>query len=133
MPRPIYALGIGCERGCDPQEVLSLIERILKVAGVTASDVIGIYSIDQRRSEPALLQAAEYFGLPLTFFGAESLEEQTPRLLNPSERVFALVGCHGVAEAAALAAARSDGVLVVGKTKSAHATGALAEIGELRQ
>jgi cobalt-precorrin 5A hydrolase len=126
MPRPIYALGIGCERGCDPQEVLSLTERVLKGAGVTVGDVIGIFSIDQRRGEPALVQAAEYFGLPLTFSSAESLEEQTPRLLNPSERVFALVGCHGVAEAAALAAAGSDGVLVVGKTKSAHATAALA-------
>jgi cobalt-precorrin 5A hydrolase len=126
MPGPVYALGLGCERGCDPQEVLSLAERVLKEAGVAVSDVIGIFSIDQRRSEPALLRAAEYFGLPLTCSSAEALEEQTPRLLNPSERVFALVGCHGVAEAAALVAVGSDGVLVIGKTKSAHATAALA-------
>lgn len=126
MTRPLYALGLGCERGCDPQEVLSLAGRVLKEASVTAGNLFGVFSIEQRKDEPAVVRTAEQFGLPVTCFSAEVLERQTPRLLNPSERVFALVGCHGVAESAALAAVGSDGVLVIGKTKSAHATAALA-------
>jgi cobalt-precorrin 5A hydrolase len=126
MTKPLYALGLGCESGCDPQEVFSLAELVLKEASVTASDLIGVFSIDQRKDEPAVIRTAEQFGLPVTCFSAEVLEKETPRLRNPSERVFALVGCHGVAESAALAAAGSDGVLVIGKTKSAHATAALA-------
>jgi cobalt-precorrin 5A hydrolase len=126
MAEPIYALGLGCERGCDPQELFALVEDVLSAAGVAGSDVSGIYSIDQRQSEPAIIQAAARLGLPFMVFSAQALEEQTPHLLNPSERVFALVGCHGVAESAALAALRPDGVLVIGKTKSAHATAALA-------
>ncbi|ATU91161.1 cobalamin biosynthesis protein [Phyllobacterium zundukense] len=126
MPKPIYALGLGCERGCDPQEVLSLAERVLKEAQVAASDLVGVFSIDQRQDEPAIVQTAEQLGLPVTCFNAQILEKETPRLLNPSERVFALIGCHGVAEAAALVAVGSDGVLLIGKTKSAHATAALA-------
>jgi len=121
-----YALGLGCERGSAPQEVLGLAQRVLRDAGVGAADLTGVYSIDQRQLEPAIVFTADNLGLPLRCFSPAELEEQTPRLLNPSERVFALVGCHGVAEAAALVAVGQDGILVVGKTKSAHATAALA-------
>lgn len=103
-----------------------LILDVLSAAGIAGTDLAGVYSIDQRKHEPSIIQAATRLSLPLKCFSAEALEEQTPHLLNPSERVFALVGCHGVAESAALAALRPDGVLVVGKTKSAHATAALA-------
>ncbi len=126
MTGPIYALGIGCERGCDWHEVLDLADGVLHAVGITAADVSCVCSIDQRKSEPALVQTAERLGLPVRCFSADVLEQQTPRLLNPSERVFALTGCHGVAEAAALVAVGPDGILVIGKTKSAHATAALA-------
>jgi cobalamin biosynthesis protein CbiG len=126
MAEPIYALGLGCERGCEPSELLKLAGQVLSEAGVIAGDLAGVYSIDQRQHEPAMIEISEKFAVPLVCFTAASLEKETPRLLNPSERVFALVGCHGVAEAAALAAVGVDGVLVIGKTKSAHATAALA-------
>ncbi len=123
---PVYALGLGCERGCDPLEVFALTQEVLSAAGIAGTDLAGVYSIDQRQAEPAIIQTAARLGVPLAYFTAETLEEQTPHLLNPSERVFALVGCHGVAESAALAALRPDGVLVIGKTKSSHATAAIA-------
>ena len=126
MAQPIYALGLGCERGCEPQELLTLANSVLKEAKIAAMDLIGVFSIDQRRDEPAVVYIAEQFGLPVTSFSAAMLERETSRLHNPSERVFALMGCHGVAEAAALAGVGPTGILVVGKTKSAHATAALA-------
>ena len=61
--------------------------------------------IDLKADEPAILEAAEHFGVPARFFSAAALEAETPRLKNPSEAVFREVGCHGVAEGAALAAA----------------------------
>ncbi len=64
--------------------------------------------------------------LPLRFFDAACLERETPRLANPSDTVFRAVGCHGVAEAAALACAGPEGMLIVAKTKSARATCAVA-------
>ncbi|PSH70018.1 precorrin methylase [Phyllobacterium brassicacearum] len=106
--------------------MFALTRDVLSAAGIAGMDLAGVYSIDQRQNEPAIIQVATKFGLRFECFSAEDLEEQTPHLLNPSERVFELVGCHGVAESAALAALRPDGVLVVGKTKSAHATAALA-------
>ncbi|CAN7384614.1 cobalamin biosynthesis protein [Phyllobacterium sp. LjRoot231] len=126
MAQPLYALGLGCERGCKPQELLELARKVLEEAGIGAADLTGAYSIDLRRREPALAYVSQQLDVPVSYFSAAVLEEQTQRLLNPSERVFALTGCHGVAEAAALAAVGSDGVLVIGKTKTAHATAALA-------
>ncbi len=64
--------------------------------------------------------------MPARFFDPARLEAETPRLANPSDRVFREVGCHGVAEGAALAAAGPEGELIVAKTKSARATCAVA-------
>ena len=47
-------------------------------------------------------------------------------LATPSDTVFAEIGCHGVAEAAALAAAGPDARLIVEKQKTKFATAALA-------
>ena len=69
--------------------------------------------------------------MPARFFTAAALEAETPRLKNPSEAVFREVGCHGVAEGAALAAAGADGTLVVAKRKSARVTCAIAEAPDI--
>jgi cobalt-precorrin 5A hydrolase/precorrin-3B C17-methyltransferase len=53
---------------------------------------------------------------------------ETPRLKNPSDVVFRQVGCHGVAEAAALAAIGESAVLIMPKMKSLHATAAIARM-----
>ncbi|MEP7454821.1 cobalamin biosynthesis protein [Phyllobacterium sp. SB3] len=122
----VYSLGLGCELGCAPSELLVLVEQVLSEVVQDHSQLTGVFTIDQRRDEPAIGGVAASLGVPLRTFDATTLEAMTPRLLNPSKRVFALVGCHGVAEAAALAGAGLGSRLIVGKTKSAHATAALA-------
>lgn len=122
----VYALGLGCERGCAPSELLALVEQVVNGVIKDHLQLIGVFTIDQRSDEPAAGHVAASLGVPLQTFDAATLEVMTPRLLNPSAHVFALVGCHGVAEAAALAGAGPGSRLVVGKTKSAHATVALA-------
>ena len=74
----------------------------------------------------ALRRLSERLGAPLRLFSPAELEAQTPRLLNPSEAVFRRVGCHGVAESAALAAAGPGSRLLVGKIKAKAATCAIA-------
>ncbi|MDX1400501.1 MAG: precorrin-3B C(17)-methyltransferase, partial [Kiloniellales bacterium] len=56
---------------------------------------------------------------------AERLEAERARLATPSELVFREVGCHGVAEGAALAAVGGDGELILPKRKSRRATCAI--------
>jgi cobalt-precorrin 5A hydrolase/precorrin-3B C17-methyltransferase len=120
------AVGIGCERGCDPAEAWTLVRDTLAEAGLAQDAVGAVVSLDLKADEQALHHVAAQLNVPARFFDATALEAETPRLENPSDVVFAEVGCHGVAEGAALAAAGPQGELVVAKHKSARATCAVA-------
>ncbi|MEJ2122469.1 MAG: precorrin-3B C(17)-methyltransferase [Alphaproteobacteria bacterium] len=120
------AVGIGCERNAEPEEVVDLVTRTLAEAGLADGAVAAVFSIDLKMDEPAVHAVAAALGVPVRFFDAARLETETPRLQNPSEAVFREVGCHGVAEGAALAAAGPEGELVVPKRKSRRATCAIA-------
>jgi cobalt-precorrin 5A hydrolase/precorrin-3B C17-methyltransferase len=121
------AIGIGCERGADPAEAIEHLGRTLTEAGLSPASVACVVSLDLKADEPAVLESAKFLGVPARFFPAGRLEAETPRLANPSELVFREVGCHGVAEGAALAAAGPDSVLIVPKRKTARVTCAVAE------
>lgn len=122
-----YALGVGCARDCPADELNALIDAALADAAIPPPAVAGIFSLDLKADEPGLAAAAARLGVPARFFDAARLEAETPRLANPSDVVFGEVGCHGVAEAAALAAAGPDARLVLPKRKSGMATCAIAE------
>jgi len=121
------ALGVGCERGCAPDEVWNLVRATLAEHGLAPEAVACVVSLDLKADEPALHTVAARLGVPARFFDADRLEAEAPRLANPSDVVFREVGCHGVAEGAALAAAGPDASLLVPKRRSARATCAVAE------
>ena len=123
-----YVLGLGCERGTPVDEVRALAKQAMEIAGIAPGELAAIASIDSRSGEPAILTLSQEFQITPVFFSAARLEQETPRLRNPSAAVFALVGCHGVAESAALAAAGAAAEFLVPKIKSAHATAAVARI-----
>ena len=120
-------LGLGCERGTAVAEVMALAEKAFSSAGLDPAALVLVASLDTRADEPAMNAVARHFSVPFRVFEPAALEAETGRLANPSEIVFRHTGCHGVAEASALAAAGTDGRLVVPKMKSAHATAAIAE------
>lgn len=121
--RRALVLGLGCERGTPPDELVALAVSVVDRPAAIAF----VATLDVRAEEPAMQAVARHYGVPLVTFTAARLEAETPRLANPSDIVFAHTGCHGVAEAAALAQAGENARLVLGKTKSAHATAAIAE------
>ena len=124
------AVGLGCERGADASEAVALVEQALDAAGLTRESIALIASIDLKADETAILEAAAHFAVPARFFSAAALETESPRLKNPSEAVFREVGCHGVCEGAALAAAGESARLIVAKMKSRRVTCAIAEAPE---
>lgn len=124
-PRTLL-LGVGCERGVDTDELFALVNNVLRRENLSRDSIAAIVSVDVKMNEPALVQLGQILNVPVRFFSSERLERETPRLKNPSREVFAAVGCHGVAEAAALAGAGEDAVLLLEKNKSARATCAIA-------
>lgn len=124
-PRCI-AIGVGCERNAKPVELIRLVQTTLSERGIARDSIAGVYSLDLKADEPAMQELARWLGVPFRVFDAETLEAETPRLANPSDAVFAEVGCHGVSEGAALAAAGPDATLIVPKVKSERTTCAIA-------
>ena len=130
---PVLAVGVGCERDCPADELAALARGTLAAHGLAEAAVACVVSLDLKADEPAVQALAEALAVPARFFSAAELEAQAPRLVHPSEVVFREVGCHGVAEGAALAAVGEAGALVVAKTRSDRATCAIARAagGEL--
>ena len=119
-------LGVGCARGCPVDELEELVRGVLAGVGIAPGALAAIGTLDLKADEPAILALARSFGVPLRLFSAGELEAEAGRLENPSDVVFAEVGCHGVAEGAALALGGADAGLRQAKVKSAHATCAVA-------
>ncbi|MFN3144552.1 MAG: precorrin-3B C(17)-methyltransferase [Paracoccaceae bacterium] len=125
-----HVLGVGCARGTPPEDLAALVREALAEAGIAAGSLACVATLDLKADEPAVIALARDLGVPLRVFTAAELEAETPRLETPSDVVFAEVGCHGVSEGAALAAAGPEAVLALPKRKSANATAALARVPE---
>ena len=123
---PVLAVGVGCERGVSSEEVIGLVEQTLEAHVLSTDAVACVTSIDIKADEAAVHAVAEKLGVAVRFFTAEELNAEAPRLMNPSERVYREVGCPGVAEGSALAAAGPEAALIVEKTRSQRATCAIA-------
>ena len=121
-----FAVGVGCARHCDAQELIDLVETQLAEAGIAKGAVACVATIDLKADEEAMNVLAAHLDVPLRLFSAVELQRETPRLKNPSNVVFAEVGCHGVSEGAALAASGAFSSLTVEKQKTENATCAIA-------
>lgn len=123
---PVLALGVGCERGADPAELAGLVHDTLARHGLAAGAIALVASLDLKSDEGAVLALASALDVPARFFTVAELLAETPRLQNPSETVFRAVGCYGIAEGAALAAAGKDSPLIAAKQIRGGATCAIA-------
>jgi cobalt-precorrin 5A hydrolase/precorrin-3B C17-methyltransferase len=120
---PSLVVGVGCSRGADKDEIVGLIEASLQDAGLSRNSVATLASIDAKRDEVGLLEAAGTLDVPVRFFPAEALS--VAEVPNPSEIVRGAVGTPSVAEAAVVS---SGAELVVEKQKSANVTVAIGRL-----
>lgn len=123
---PVLALGVGCDRGCPPEELAALVRDTLEAEALAPGSIACVASVDLKMDEPAVHALAAQLGVPARFFTPAELAAEIPRLQNPSDIVLKETGCPGVSEGAALAAAGPDSDLVVPKLKSKRATVAIA-------
>ncbi|QIN82241.1 precorrin-3B C(17)-methyltransferase [Rubrobacter tropicus] len=120
---PSLVAGIGCSRGAAAGEILALLRASLEEAGLSEKSLSALASIDVKRDEAGLLEAAERLGVPLRFYPAEALAAvETP---NPSSVVRDAVGTPSVAEASVVV---SGADLVSEKRKSGMATVAVGRL-----
>ena len=120
------ALGVGCERDAATAALQNLVAATLTHHGLVAADIDLIASLDTKAGEDAVRALGTALNVPLRFFTADALLAETARLANPSDAVFRAVGCYGVAEGAALAAAGPAAALIVEKQTGIGVTCAIA-------
>ncbi|MFF1446620.1 precorrin-3B C(17)-methyltransferase [Streptomyces sp. NPDC058274] len=115
---PSLVVGVGASKGAPVDEVLGLVEGVLREAGLSAQSVAELATVDAKADEPGIIGAAERLGVPVvTYSAAELAAVEVP---NPSDAPLAAVGTPSVAEAAALV---RGGELLVPKRKSERADG----------
>ena len=119
-------LGLGCRKGESADVLRQLVKSTLAKGEVSDSALSVVATLDGKQLEPAIAMLSRSLGLTVVTFSAARLEEETPRLANPSDVVFRETGCHGVAEAAALAAAGEGAWLLVEKQVLDGCTAAIA-------
>ncbi|WP_119273925.1 precorrin-3B C(17)-methyltransferase [Taklimakanibacter deserti] len=122
----VLTLGVGGERGVAADELVTLVDDTLARHRLSRNALAAIASLDLKEDEAAIHALARHLGLPLRVFTAAELNAEASRLKTPSPLVMKEVGCPGVAEGAALAAAGQEARLIVPKTKSRRATCAVA-------
>lgn len=109
-------LGLGCDRGTSLATIKTAIDKALQSADLSFEDVCQFATIDKKNDEVALLQLAEKYKLPFSFYSAEQLA--SVEVPSPSAVVMKYMGTPSVSEAAALLAAKTTMTdLVVEKFK----------------
>ena len=96
-------LGLGCRRGASNRQVREAAETALREAKVSFLELSGIATIDRKRDEPALVDLAARWRLPLLTYSAEELENVSGTYSN-SDFVRQTVGIGNVCERAAVLA-----------------------------
>ena len=125
IPRAVAA-GIGCKRGASGEEIIKAVSEACSEAGIDMRAIASLSSIDKKKDEVGLGEAARRLGVPLNYFSAAELAA----LERPGNSfVNHAVGTPAVSEPAAMLAAGDSPELVLEKIKHGPVTVALALSG----
>lgn len=117
------AIGVGCRRGVPAEAII----RLVGAAMAGLAPAIGLFTIEDKRGEAGLREAAESLALPLVFLPRDALAAMADRIATPSSAALARFGTPSVAEAAALAALAGRARLIVPRRAEESVTVAVAE------
>lgn len=128
--KPVYSVGMGCERNCPEDELQRLLDACLAKAGLGIEQISSISSIDIKSDEVGLMELGQTLGKRFDTWSVPQLSAVEHLLNSKSDYIFKTVGVFGVAESAALVAAQEItgdvAELVLIKHKTAKATCAIA-------
>ena len=118
------AIGVGCRKGCSADAIEALVRQAL--AGLSGVVPSGLFTLIDKEGEVGLAEAAKHLDLPLIFLSRETLRAQAAHVQTAARHAEAAFGVPSVAEAAALAGAGPDAVLIVDRIAEGGATCAVA-------
>ena len=104
---PLICAGVGCRKNTPAGAILEAISGACAEQNIAPAAISCLASIDAKRHEAGLAEAADALKLPLLFFTAGELA-MFP-VSSPSPKAREIFGVEGVCESAALAAAARGG------------------------
>jgi cobalt-precorrin 5A hydrolase len=128
----MIAAGIGCRSGVSADEVVAAVRAALAQFRAAPADLAMLATGETKRREAGICAAAGELGIPLTVVGEGALRSAASATLSHSPRSLAATGLGSLAEAAALAAAGPEAVLLGPRLALGNVTCALAEAGGRR-
>lgn len=122
----VLTVGVGAKRGASKDAILQLIREAFSQHDLAMGSIACLVSVDAKKNESGIIQAANALGVPFFTVAAEHLD--TIDVPNPSDAPKNAVGTKSVAEAAALhgASSQQNARLVVEKQKGNGVTCAVA-------
>ena len=130
-PEIELAIGLGCRRGVSGDVIASLVREAL--SRIEQQGAAALFTVEGKRSEVGLAQAAQALAMPLHFLAQEALEAVAHLAQTRSARVEALFGVPSVAETAALAGAGPGAVLILPRITRDNATCAIARAALMKE
>lgn len=128
---PSVCVGVGCKKGCPAEAILGFVREIFAGQRLSLSSIACLASIDAKKDEPGLLEAAAALARPLLLFSPAELQKYPTS--SPSPKAREVFGIPAVAEPAAYAAAHKQSAgaatLLTPKRKGTGMTLALVRIG----
>jgi len=128
--KPVYTIGMGCERDCALVYLEELMLSSLVQAGLSIGQIDSFHSIDIKADEVNLIALAKKYNKPYRTWSIAELSPMKRLLSTHSDYVFNTVGVYGVAESACLVGCQklthTEPELVLPKHKNAKATCAIA-------
>jgi cobalt-precorrin 5A hydrolase len=128
--KPVYSIGMGCERDCTLVYLEELMLSSLKEAGLSIAQIDSFHSIDIKADEVNLIALAKKYHKPFRTWSIAELSPMKRLLSTHSNYIFNTVGVYGVAESACLVGCQkltnTEPELVLNKHKNAKATCAIA-------
>jgi cobalt-precorrin 5A hydrolase len=121
----MIAIGVGCRRGIAKESFVEIIRRALSLIG-DAAGAIELFTIEDKHDEAGLLAAVADLHLPIRFLSRAALQSVEASIVTPSRQAEAVLGIASVSEAAALAGAGHDAVLVMPRIVGEGVTCAVA-------
>ncbi len=125
------AIGLGCRKGVSGEAIASLVREAL--ARIEQTGAAALFTVDGKRAEAGLAQAAQALAMPLHFLTQEALAAVADLAQTRSPRVEALFGVPSVAETAALAGAGAGAVLILPRIARDNVTCAIARTALMKE
>lgn len=120
-------IGVGCRRGKTKEEILRAIKAALIKVNKSELSIKLIATVDVKKDEKGILDAADYYGIPLIIVERQEIK-RIENNFKTSDFVRKSIGVGAVAEPTAIIAS-NNGCLILEKTRHDGITIAIVEEG----